>query len=146
MPGLVDDFDTWTNVAWPLLRVGTPRSEVDTRVRELMGELGLSGAEHHPPRELSGGMQRRAALARALIRRPSVLLLDDPTAGLDPVTTTEVMDLLLDASHRRGAAVLVTTHDLQNVVTRAARVLGIRGGDLVDAGGDVTAWAGSVAA
>lgn len=94
----------------------------DDAAQRWLGAVGLADALHKAPRQLSGGMRRRVSLARALAVSPELLLLDDPTAGLDPRTTREVLTLAL-----RGGAdappTLIATHDLDEVVPRAHRVL-----------------------
>ncbi|MBI5495746.1 MAG: ATP-binding cassette domain-containing protein [Deltaproteobacteria bacterium] len=145
-PGLLDDLTVLDNVAWRLRRQRLPEDQVRTRVGGLLDEFGLGDAVGKIPAELSGGMQRRAALARALVSQPAVLILDDPTAGLDPVTTTGVVQLILGAARGRGAAVLWTTHDLAGVAARAHRVWVMRGGRLDALAGDAGGWAAELAA
>ena len=101
----------------------------DETARAWLGAVGLADALHKGPRQLSGGMRRRVSLARALAVAPELLLLDDPTAGLDPRTPREVLALAL----RGGAAApptLIATHDLDEVVPRAQRVLVLEQGRL----------------
>jgi phospholipid/cholesterol/gamma-HCH transport system ATP-binding protein len=104
-------FDTMTvaqNVAFPLARRGAPADEVDARVGALLAEVGLSHARDLKPDQLSGGMRKRAGIARALAARPEVLLADDPFAGLDPETAAEVAKTLDTVT--AGKTLVVTGH------------------------------------
>lgn len=121
------------NVAVPLLYQG------DTNVlrrhsiaAELLAQVGLGDRLDAMPSQLSGGEQQRVALARALIRKPRVILADEPTGALDPHTGALVMDLLENAAHANDAALIVITHDM-GVAKRANRVFEIRDGVLHDA-------------
>src|SRR5439155_22144689 len=88
---LFDFMTVGENVAFPLTRSGKlPQDEIDRRVDERLRHVGLAGSERKFPNELSGGMRKRAALARAVIAQPPILIYDEPTAGLDPVTTSKI--------------------------------------------------------
>ncbi|MEW5852326.1 MAG: ATP-binding cassette domain-containing protein [Myxococcota bacterium] len=126
LPGLMDDINVFDNVAYRLRRHGVDESEVRTRVEAILGELGLGDAGEKMPAQLSGGMRRRAGLARALVHRPVCLLLDDPTAGLDPITAKSAIGFILDAARRHGTAVLVTTNDVARVAAAADEAWMIR--------------------
>ncbi len=92
---LFDFMTVGDNVAFPLVRAGQlPADEIRARVAERLRAVGLAGAEEKLPSQLSGGMKKRAALARAVIARPPICIFDEPTAGLDPVTTSKIYDLL----------------------------------------------------
>ncbi len=129
-PGLLDDLTVFENVAHRLRRAGVPPAEVNARVEHILLDVGLQDAAHKLPGALSGGMQRRVALARALVHRPPCVLLDDPTAGLDPITSTVVLEFILETAHSHGAAVLLTTHDVARVAVRAHQVWLLAGGTL----------------
>jgi phospholipid/cholesterol/gamma-HCH transport system ATP-binding protein len=122
VPGLLDDLTVVDNVAWRLRRQHMAEDRVRLQVTEILDEFGMGAAANKLPSELSGGMRRRAALARALVHRPAGLLLDDPTAGLDPVTARSVMDFILGAAKTRRTSVILTTHDLGQVARRADQV------------------------
>jgi phospholipid/cholesterol/gamma-HCH transport system ATP-binding protein len=105
-------FDAETvrqNVLLPLVRRGVARAEAERRADEALGAVGLHDAGALLPGQLSGGMQKRAGIARAVVARPAVLLADDPLAGLDPSTAAQVAALLLDAS--QGRTLLVAMPD-----------------------------------
>ncbi len=112
------------NVALPLRRF-TPlaASEVETLVAYKLALVGLSGHEAAYPHELSGGMRKRAAIARALALDPEILFLDEPSAGLDPVNARHIDDLLLELRASLGATMLVVTHELQSIFGIADRCL-----------------------
>jgi ABC-type lipoprotein export system ATPase subunit len=106
---LLDDFTVRENCALPLLWQGKDAAPVDA----LLDSMGLSGRANAYPPQLSGGEQQRAAIARALIHRPRLLLADEPTGNLDPENAAIVLKLLLDAARKQGCAVLLVTHDPQ---------------------------------
>jgi tungstate transport system ATP-binding protein len=99
------------NLRYALTAAGVPRSSRAERAAELMTLVGLNGLEPRPARRLSGGEQQRLALARALARDPDLLLLDEPTASLDPAATKAIEDLVR-AITARGVKVVMSTHDL----------------------------------
>lgn len=91
---LYDFLDVAGNVGFPLAQRGLAAEAIDPRVRERLRAVGLAGSEFKQPSQLSGGMKKRAGIARATIAAPELVLYDEPTAGLDPVTTSKVYDLL----------------------------------------------------
>jgi len=110
---LFDFMTVAENVAFPLVRRGgVARTEIDARVAERLRAVGLAGSESKRPAELSGGMKRRAAIARATIARPDIVLYDEPTAGLDPVTTSKIYDLLRADHAETGATVVAVSSDV----------------------------------
>ncbi len=120
---LFDSMTVFDNVAFPLVestRLG--RDEIARRVREMLTNVGLEGMEHKYPSELSGGMQKRAALARALIRNPKILMLDEPTTGLDPTRTGSIHALVRDTQQRFGLTVAMVSHDVPQVFEISDRV------------------------
>lgn len=110
------------NVALGVPR-GTPRAESREQVARLLELVGLSGSAGLRPRQVSGGMAQRASLARALARRPGVLLLDEPFGALDALTRLRMQDLLLDVHAQQPTTVLLVTHDVEEALYLADRVV-----------------------
>ncbi len=110
-------FDFMTiaeNVAFPLVRRGDLQTdEIDARVYDRLKAVGLAGSEKKTPNELSGGMRKRAAIARATIAEPDIVIYDEPTAGLDPVTTSKIYDLLGELQAKRGGLVFAISSDVE---------------------------------
>jgi phospholipid/cholesterol/gamma-HCH transport system ATP-binding protein len=121
---LYDSLTVAENVAFPLKRHqrGMSRSERGDRVKQLMAEVGMEGDLDKMPSDISGGMQKRVGLARALALEPEILLLDEPTAGLDPISSGEINDLILKLQRERQMASIVVTHDLHSARTIANRL------------------------
>lgn len=124
---LFDSFSLHDNLAVPLkrLRKKTSDEEIETIVQKNLDDVGLGKDGRKMPAELSGGMRKRAGLARALMLRPSILLVDEPVSGLDRVTASEIDDLLLRVRQRDKTTMVIVTHD-----TREARRVGDRIGVL----------------
>ncbi|MBL8026182.1 MAG: ATP-binding cassette domain-containing protein [Fibrobacteres bacterium] len=121
---LLNSMTVAENVALPfLLHRNMEPSAVTTEVEMLLKQVGLSGAGKKMPTELSGGMIKRAALARALAIKPEILFCDEPSAGLDPVTTRGIDELLLSLRKETGMTVVIVTHDLDSISRIADRVL-----------------------
>jgi phospholipid/cholesterol/gamma-HCH transport system ATP-binding protein len=108
-----------------------PKSERCDRVRQLLVEVGLDGDIDKMPSDISGGMQKRVGLARALALEPEILLLDEPTAGLDPISSGEIDELVLKLQRERKMASIVVTHDLHSAKTIASRLALLNEGDVV---------------
>lgn len=117
------------NVALPL-RETTSLSpdEIDRRVAAALEAVGLSDAAERYPAEISGGMLKRAGLARAIVRDADVVLYDEPTSGLDPVTAVRIHRLIRDLRDRRGITGVLVTHDLAGALALADRILLLEGG------------------
>lgn len=133
--GLFDSMTVWENVAFPLLQrkhEGVGREEAFAQAREVLTKVGLGKALEKVPGQLSGGMRRRVGIARALVDRPDLVLLDDPTGGLDPVAARVIIELVgaLHASY--NPAVVMVSHDLRRLLPFVGRVLALFGGVLVD--------------
>jgi phospholipid/cholesterol/gamma-HCH transport system ATP-binding protein len=117
---LYDSLTVEQNVAFPLERhTKMSKSERSDRVVELLTSVGMENDLQKLPSNISGGMQKRVGLARALALRPEILLLDEPTAGLDPITSGEIDDLVLKLQKEHGLTSIVVTHDLQSAKTIA---------------------------
>lgn len=119
---LFDSMTVGENVGLPLRRVGVGRAETRERVAEVLETVGLAGLQEKYPAELSGGMRKRAGIARAVVGRPRYLLYDEPTTGLDPVTTSVIDDLILRLKREVDATGIVVTHDIQSAFRVADRV------------------------
>jgi phospholipid/cholesterol/gamma-HCH transport system ATP-binding protein len=129
---LYDSLSLGQNVAFPL-RQQRDISEKDKldRARELLGQVGMEKDFDKMPSEISGGMKKRAGLARALALNPDILLFDEPTAGLDPITANEINQLILKLHGERHATAVVVTHDLRGAQTISDRVALIHQGDIL---------------
>jgi tungstate transport system ATP-binding protein len=110
------------NIAYALARTGVPHRDRALRVAELLDRVGLAGLAYRPARRLSGGEQQRLALARALARDPEILLLDEPTANLDPAATRAVEEIVQMAA-QSGIKVVMASHDLGQVRRLAGEVI-----------------------
>jgi phospholipid/cholesterol/gamma-HCH transport system ATP-binding protein len=130
---LYDSLTVEQNVAFPLLhhRNGMSDSEQGDRVNRLLAEVGMDGNLKKMPSDISGGMQKRVGLARALALEPDILLLDEPTAGLDPISSAEIGDLILKLQSERHMASIVVTHDLHSAKTIANRLILLNEGKVV---------------
>jgi putative ABC transport system ATP-binding protein len=129
---LLPHLSVLENVALPARIAGDPRGAALARARELLARVGLADRESDAADALSGGEQQRVALCRALLRRPGLLLADEPTGSLDDVTGRAVMDLMLELSRERGSALVFVTHD-RELAALADRVLELKSGELVAA-------------
>jgi phospholipid/cholesterol/gamma-HCH transport system ATP-binding protein len=107
------------------------KSDRSDRVNQLLAEVGLEGANDKMPSNISGGMQKRAGLARALALNPEILLLDEPTAGLDPISSREIDELVLKLQREHQMASIVVTHDLHSARTIANRLALLDKGSVV---------------
>lgn len=115
------------NVALPLKEcTALGDDEIDAKVAEALAAVELSGAADKYPSEISGGMQKRAALARAMVRRAEIVLYDEPTSGLDPVTAMIIHKLIRKFNRERGVTSVVVTHDLAGAMSIADRFLLLR--------------------
>ncbi|HYL59148.1 MAG TPA: ATP-binding cassette domain-containing protein [Candidatus Acidoferrales bacterium] len=120
---LFDSMSVFDNVAFPLVeKTRLSRSEINDRVHETLKAVGLEGMERKFPSEMSGGMQKRAALARALVRRPKILMLDEPTTGLDPTRTGAIHDLIRRTQQNFQLTAVMVSHDVPAVFQVSDRV------------------------
>lgn len=120
---LFDSMTVYDNIAFPLREhFKLSEKEIAEIVREKLALVDLEGIEHKMPSELSGGMRKRVALARALALNPGILLYDEPTTGLDPLLTEEIDNLIKDTRDKTGVTSVVVSHDIWSVIKYADRV------------------------
>jgi len=129
---LVPTMTLMENVELPMRFAEVERGERDARVQEALRQVGLSGRLEHRPSEMSGGEQQRAALARALVNRPKVLLADEPTGNLDSKTGTEILDLIRSLNQTLGMTVIMVTHERALAERYADRMIFLGDGKLID--------------
>jgi phospholipid/cholesterol/gamma-HCH transport system ATP-binding protein len=123
MSALFDSMDVFDNVAFPLREhLKLSRGELKSRVEEALEALGVGHAVHRLPSELSGGMKKRVAVARAIVMQPAILIYDEPTTGLDPITSRTVDDLIESTRERFGVTSVVISHDMESVFRMGHRV------------------------
>jgi phospholipid/cholesterol/gamma-HCH transport system ATP-binding protein len=129
---LYDSLTVEENVGFPLLRHATmKKDECDERVRELLASVGMEDASKKMPADISGGMKKRVGLARALALDPEIMLMDEPTAGLDPITAGEINELIRKLQSERNTSSIVVTHDMRSVQTVADRVALLNEGSIM---------------
>jgi phospholipid/cholesterol/gamma-HCH transport system ATP-binding protein len=129
---LFDDMTVFENVAFPLReQTNFSESEIKEKVHEVLGALGMPTGFDKFPNELSGGMRKRVALARAIIREPSILLYDEPTTGLDPVTRTTVDELIETLKRELQLTSIVISHDIPSAILLADRIAFLHEGQVV---------------
>jgi putative ABC transport system ATP-binding protein len=120
---LVPTMTLTENVELPMRFAEVDRGDRKTRVQQALEQVGLSGRLEHRPSEMSGGEQQRAALARALVNRPKLLLADEPTGNLDSKTGTEIMELIRDLNRTLGMTVIMVTHERTLAERYATRLI-----------------------
>lgn len=130
---LVPVLDAYENVELPLLLSGVSAKERRERVLELLDAVGLSDRIHHRPDQLSGGQQQRVAIARALVKRPLVVLADEPTANLDTANGEQAMEIMQRLNEQTGTAFIFATHD-PRVMSFARRTIRMVDGRIVENG------------
>jgi phospholipid/cholesterol/gamma-HCH transport system ATP-binding protein len=132
---LFDSLTVGENVAFGLREHG---SFAEAKIKEIVSQklklVGLEGSENLMPAELSGGMQKRVGLARALATDPEILLYDEPTTGLDPISATSIEDLIIDLHHKLGTTSVIVTHQMPTVYKIADRIIMLHNGKEIEAG------------
>jgi putative ABC transport system ATP-binding protein len=115
------------NIAFPLTLLGADKREIRERTEIMLKQVGLEGMEKRRPKEMSGGQQQRVAIARALVKKPALILADEPTANLDSKTGREILEIMLRLNQDEGTTFIFSTHDSM-VMEFARRVVYIRDG------------------
>ncbi len=128
---LLPEFSALENVAMPLLLRRVPIAEASRQAENLLQQVGLSERLKHRPHQLSGGERQRAAVARALVTEPKIVLADEPTGNLDGANAAQVFELLLDLNRRHGTSLVVVTHE-PRLAARMDRILSLEQGKLVE--------------
>jgi phospholipid/cholesterol/gamma-HCH transport system ATP-binding protein len=132
---LFDSISVGENVAFPLRRhTRLPDREIHQRAQEKLAAVGLGGEYNKMPAALSGGMRKRAGLARALALDPSILLVDEPSAGLDPITTDEIDELLFSLKATGGTTLIVVTHNIPSAKRLGDELVMLHDGRIVASG------------
>jgi putative ABC transport system ATP-binding protein len=117
------------NIGFPLTLLGEDKREIRDRVRQVLAQVGLEGMEKRRPKEMSGGQQQRVAIARALVKRPALILADEPTANLDSTIGREILELMARLNKSEGTTFIFSTHDPM-VMEFARRIIHIRDGQI----------------
>ncbi len=131
---LFDSMNIYDNVAFGLRRKGFEEELIDPVVKESLYNVGLSGSEKLFPADLSGGMQKRAALARAIAVKPQIMIYDEPTTGVDPITGGAVDRLITHMKKIYGVTSIVVTHDMKSAYRIADRIAMIFEGSIIEKG------------
>ena len=132
---LFDSMNVYENVSFPLREHSKlPEDEIRARVRQKLEIVGLRNIEERFPADLSGGMRKRVGLARAIILDPKIVLYDEPTTGLDPITTDYVDEMILAAKKRLGVTSVVISHDIASAFKVADKIAFLSQGKIVEQG------------
>jgi phospholipid/cholesterol/gamma-HCH transport system ATP-binding protein len=139
---LFDSLNVWENVAFSLTEHKSKMTgkQIDERVKYCLNLVGLSGTELKNPAELSGGMRKRVGVARAIAHQPEIILYDEPTTGLDPVTGDTINDLILRAQENLHATSVAVTHDLHSAFKIGDRIALLADGKIVAVGTPHEIW------
>ena len=129
---LFDSMTVGDNVAFGLVEhTDYPDDKIKAIVKEKLKQVGLEGVEHLMPNELSGGMKKRVSLARALAFEPEIIFYDEPSSGLDPITTAKIDELIISTQKALGVTSVVVTHDMASACRIANRIAMVYQGDLI---------------
>ena len=118
------------NIEYVMLLKGVPAGERTTRVNKILEEVGLSGRKGRFPSQLSGGQQQRVAIARAMVSEPDIILADEPTANLDSVTGSALMDMMRELNEKRGMTFLFSSHD-RMIMEKSSRLITLKDGRII---------------
>ncbi len=131
---LFDSMTVADNVAFPLReKTKRPAAEIDKIVKDMLHDVGLEGVDDKFPAELSGGMRKRVALARALGRHPDIILFDEPTTGLDPILVRSIHQLIYETHAQFGYTAVVVSHEIPRIFDVASRVAMLHDGAMIEA-------------
>jgi ABC superfamily ATP binding cassette transporter, ABC protein len=131
---LLDTQTVAQNVAMPLILAKTPKKEIQQRVSEVLEMVGLEGRAQSLPKQLSGGQRQRVGIARALITNPKILLCDEPTSALDPLTTDQILDLIVRVNQELDITVVIITHEMGVISRIADTVVVMEDGHVIENG------------
>ncbi|GAB4488612.1 MAG: ABC transporter ATP-binding protein [Thermodesulfovibrionales bacterium] len=132
---LFDSMDVYENVEFPLReKTKLPKSELNDRVLRALDDVGLKGMERKYPQEISGGMKKRVALARALVTEPSIVLFDEPTTGLDPIILSSIHRLIVKTHEKHGFTGIIISHDIPQIFDVADTVAMLYNGRIIETG------------
>ena len=128
---LMEVLTAQENAAFPLMAQGIPKAERMQRAKELLVNMGLGHHLHHKPGEMSGGLQQRVSIARAIMTEPDIVFADEPTGNLDSNSADQIIDILHTISKEKGTTVLMVTHDAERAA-RADRIIHIEDGKITN--------------
>ncbi|MCG8480834.1 MAG: ABC transporter ATP-binding protein [Spirochaetales bacterium] len=128
---LIPVLTAYENIAFSLHLLNVPRGEIEERTVSILREVGLAGMENRRPSRLSGGQQQRVAIARALVKKPTIILADEPTANLDSETGRSILDTMEEINAVHGTTFLFSTHD-PTVMERSRRLVRLHDGVIVE--------------
>lgn len=132
---LFDSLTVYENVAFPLVEKNKlKKNEIDEKVMKALSDVGLQGMQHKYPAELSGGMRKRVALARALISEPKIVLFDEPTTGLDPILVRTIHKLIRQTQQQYGFTGLIISHEIPEIFEISDKVAMLHDGKIIEVG------------